>query len=219
MFDKHRAIVNSIEGLNESEREFLYSALNIHGHVCGGMPMGYVAGLAALKALGAERERNMDKMVIINTGNGHAAGCFADGVQFATGCTFGKGIMKKEPKGKWTFLLIDKKEGKAVKVILKNEVLRKAFSAPFITEYRSKGVNPTDIPSEIAEPGFKRPFSLKLEDVVEIEGPFDFKLEKKKPCFNLVECSVCGHVMAENYAKMEDGKPVCVDCINYHIDK
>ncbi len=215
MFERHRNIVNSIEGLKEEEREFLYSALNIHGHICGGMPMGYVAGLAGLKALGIKRERNMDTMAIINVGNGHAAGCFADGVQFATGCTSGKGILKKEPKGKWSFLLIDKKKGKAVKVTLKGEILKKAFSAPFIQDYRIKGINPTDIPENIAEPGFKRPFSLQFDQLVKVEGPFDFHIEKKKPCFKIVECSMCGEMVAENYVKLEEEKVVCIDCCGY----
>lgn len=216
MFDKNRALVNSIEGLNDEQKEYLYSALNIHGHACGGMPMGYVAGFAAMKALGMDgRERNMDTIAVVYAGNGHAAGCFVDGVQFSTGCTFGKGVMKKEPKGKWQFMLIQKKTGKAVRVRIKNEVLDKAFSAPFITEYRAKGVNPTDIPAEIGEPGFKRLFGLKLEDVVEVEGPFDVDVPKAKPCFNRVTCSVCGASVAENYTQMEDGKPVCVDCTHY----
>jgi len=215
MFEKNREVVNSIEGLSAQEKEFLYSALNMHGHICGGMPMGYVAGLAALKALSAERERNMDKMVIINVGDKHAAGCFADGVQFATGCTFGKGVMKKEAKGKWTFMLVDKVNEKAVKVKIKPELLKKAFAAPFITEYRKKGVNPTDVPAEVAEPGFKRPFSLKLEEIVDVEGPFEFKVPKGKACFNLEVCESCGDAVAENYLRVVDGKKVCLDCFPY----
>ena len=215
MFDKNRALVNSIEGIDDKQKEFLYSALNIHGHACGGMPMGYVAGLAAMKALGIERELNMDTVAIVYAGNGHAVGCFVDGVQFSTGCTFGKGIMKREAKGKWQFMLIQKKTGRAVKVRIRNEVLDKVFAAPFITEYRAKGVNPADVPADVAIPGFKRPFLLNQEELLEIEGPFTVKLPKPKPCFGLVTCSVCGSTIAENYAHMEDGKPVCSDCTHY----
>ena len=100
MFEKRMQLINSISSLSDEEKEILYSALNIHGHMCGGMPLGFTAGKFALKILNSSRERNMDKLVIMFTGERHAAGCFADGVQFATGCTFGKGIMKKEPKGK-----------------------------------------------------------------------------------------------------------------------
>ena len=35
MFEENREIVNSIKDLDESERELLYSAVNIHGHACG----------------------------------------------------------------------------------------------------------------------------------------------------------------------------------------
>ena len=112
-------------------------------------------------------------------------------------------------------MLIQKKTGKAVKVRIKNEILDKAFSAPFITEYRARGVNPTDIPPEIAELGFTRLFGLKPEDVVEIEGPFMMELPKAKPCFNRVNCSVCCATVAENYIRLEDGKPVCMDCTHY----
>ena len=119
MFNERREFIKSIPNLTDEEKELLYSALNMHGHICGGMPLGFMAGKTALKALGSERESNMDKMVIVFSGERHAAGCFADGVQFATGCTFGKGLMKKEPKGKFSFMLIDKVNEKAVQVTIK----------------------------------------------------------------------------------------------------
>ena len=215
MFEENREIVNSLENLDATAREILYSAVNIHGHACGGMPMGFVAGAAALKALGIQRERNMDAIAIVEVGNGHAAGCFVDGVQFATGCTFGKGVLKKEPKGKWSFRLIDTRTARAVKVTLRPEVLAKAFAAPFITEYRSKGVNPTDIPAELGRAGFTRPFGLPTEDVVKIEGPFDVEIPKQKLCFETVLCFVCGDTVAENYARLEGGQAVCPDCCHY----
>jgi len=179
------------------------------------MPMGFAAGMEALKVLGVPRERNMDTVCVVFVGNGHAAGCFVDGLQFATGCTFGKGILKKEPKGKWSFQLIHKKTGKAVRGSLKARILAQAFAAPFITEYRIKGVNPTDIPAEVAKPGFKRPFSLDPSDLVEIEGPFDVVIPKPKPCFVTVSCTRCDATIAENYAFLEDGQPVCMDCTSY----
>ncbi len=215
MFEKNRKLINSIEDLDEREREFLYSAINIHGHACGGMPMGYVAGLAAMKALGIERERNMSTMAIVNSGDGHAAGCFVDGVQFSTGCTFGKGVMKKEPKGKWQFTLIDEKSGRAVRAAIRNEILDAAFSAPFITEYRAKGIDPTDVPEELASAGFRRLFGLDPSQVVRIDGPFTVELPKKTPCFERVTCSRCGATVAENYILSEGGSSVCADCTQY----
>ena len=67
----------------------LESSFIVHGHVCGGMPLGFRAAHRALEALGAERELNMGTLAFVETGSGHAAGCFADGVQMGSGCTFG----------------------------------------------------------------------------------------------------------------------------------
>ena len=214
MFEKRKNFIKTIPGISEEEKELLYSALNMHGHICGGMPLGFKAGLAALKALNAKREPNMDKMVIVFSGERHAAGCFADGVQFATGCTFGKGLMKKEPKGKFSFLLIDKVNEKAVQVTIKPEVMLNAFKSPFV-EMRKKGIKPTEIPEDLAQNMFKRPFSLKDEDLSIIKGPFDFSIPKGKSCFNLVTCEKCGDAVAENYIKLEDGKKVCIDCWSF----
>ncbi len=214
MFTQRKKFIQSIPGLSDEEKELLYSALNMHGHFCGGMPLGFKAGLVALESLGVKREPNMDKMVILFSGERHAAGCFADGVQFSTGCTFGKGLMKKEPKGKFSFLLIDKINEKAVQVTIKPEVMQKAFQSPFI-EMRKKGIKPTDIPEDVAKSMFQRPFTLKPTELFNIRGPFNFPISKGKSCFNIVVCEKCGDVVAENYIKVEDGKKVCIDCWSY----
>jgi len=86
----------------------LEASFIIHGHVCGGMPLGFRAGLMALRALAVERESNMAKLVFVETGTGHAAGCFADGVQMSTGCTFGKGLIQRTGYGKWALNLVEK---------------------------------------------------------------------------------------------------------------
>ncbi len=214
MFEKRKKFINSITELSDDNKELLYSALNMHGHMCGGMPMGFAAGMVALKKLGSKREANMDKMVILFSGNRHAAGCFADGVQFATGCTFGKGLMKKEAKGKFSFLLVDKINEKAVLVAIKPEVMLNAFKSEFI-KLRKQGIKPTDVPQDLAASMFKRPFSIPSEKLFNVKGPFDFKIEKQKGCFNLVVCEKCGDAIAENYIKVENGKKVCIDCWSF----
>ncbi len=97
-------------------RDVLEASFLIHGHVCGGMPLGFRAGVAALEALGIEREENMAHRVFVETGTGHAAGCFADGVQMATGCTFGKGLIDRTEYGKWAANLVDIATRRAVRV-------------------------------------------------------------------------------------------------------
>jgi len=62
-----------------------------HGHKCPAMPIGYRAGLAAMKQLGVERASNKELFMVCENGPAHATACFLDGVMAATGCTYGSG--------------------------------------------------------------------------------------------------------------------------------
>lgn len=193
----------------------LESAFFIHGHVCGGMPLGFRAGLAALNALGADRELDMAKLAVVETGLGHAAGCFADGVQMSTGCTFGKGLMRRSEYGKWALSLIDRSSRKAVRVSVRPAVMQASFESPFV-KMRKQGVPPTQVPLEISTALVKAVFSKAADDLFTISEVFDYKLPATAPSsFNLVLCSVCGEAVAENKARLKDDRPVCLTCAGY----
>ena len=85
------------------------------------MPLGYRSGQAAMKAPGAERAQDKELYCIAETGKGHAAGCFLDGIMAATGCTYGKSNIEKKYYNKMAFMLIDVANGKALRVRLKND--------------------------------------------------------------------------------------------------
>ena len=191
------------------------SAFFIHGHVCGGMPLGFRAGLAALKALGTERELNMAKVVVVETGTAHAAGCFADGVQMSTGCTFGKGLSRRAEYGKWALNLVDKATRRAVRVAVRPEVMEASFSSPFV-KMRHEGVPPTQIPLEISEGLVEGLLAKSDDDLFIVSEAFDYPLpESPAASFNLVRCSVCGEAVAENKVRLKDGKPGCLPCGGY----
>ena len=75
--------------------ELFEEGMKFHGHKCPAMPMGLRAGLVAMKVLGVERSKDKELKVIAETGKGHAAGCFLDGIMVATGCTYGKSNIEK----------------------------------------------------------------------------------------------------------------------------
>ncbi len=54
--------------------------MNLNGHA-----LRDKAGMAAMKTLGVERSKDKELFVISETGKGHAAGCFLDGIMTATG--------------------------------------------------------------------------------------------------------------------------------------
>lgn len=193
----------------------LEASFIIHGHVCGGMPLGFRAGLTALQALGTERESNMAKLAFVETGTGHAAGCFADGVQMATGCTFGKGLIQRTEYGKWAFSLVEKETRKAVRVAVTSEVMKRAFESPFVKQ-RRQGIAPTDISLDISRPLVEGLLGRKDEELFTVSKIFEYPLPAATAaCFNLVTCEGCGEVVAENKARLKDGKMLCCPCSGY----
>jgi formylmethanofuran dehydrogenase subunit E len=193
----------------------LEASFIIHGHVCGGMPLGFRAGLMALRTLAAERESNMSKLVFVETGTGHAAGCFADGVQMSTGCTFGKGLIQRTGYGKWAFNLVEKATRRAVRVTVKPEVMKRSFESPFV-KMRHQGVAPTDIPLDISRSLVEGILARKDEELFSASEIFEYPLlAAPVHSFNLVTCGGCGEVVAENKARIKDGKMFCLPCSGY----
>lgn len=75
-------------------------ALTFHRHRCPFMPLDYRMGMLALGAMGVAREMDHTLHVICELGEGHPQTCLMDGIQAATGATFGKTLMEKTFWGK-----------------------------------------------------------------------------------------------------------------------
>ena len=130
----------------------LYKAgLLLHGHKCPAMPMGLRAGLAALEALGVPRAADGQLTALIEIDSEHCATCYADGIQMATGCTFGKGNIRKLGYGKFVLTLVDDKTGRSVRVATRNEVIKRNQESEFI-QYRKQGVPASKIDLALVEP-------------------------------------------------------------------
>ena len=177
--------------------------------------MGFLAGLKALQVLGSEREANMGKIVFVETGTGHAAGCFADGVQMATGCTFGKGLIQRTEYGKWALTLVENGTKRAVRVSVRPEVIKQSFASPFV-KMRHQGTPPTDVPLEVSRPLVEGLLGRKAEELFLVSEIFEYTLPAiAAPSFNLVTCNGCGEVVAENKARLKDDKILCRPCSGY----
>jgi formylmethanofuran dehydrogenase subunit E len=195
--------------------QYLTSAFFIHGHVCGGMPLGFRAARRALEALGVERELDMAKLAFVETGTGHAAGCFADGVQMGSGCTFGKALIERTQYGKWALSLVDRGSGRAVRVSVRPEVMQASFQSSFVQQ-RKQGVAPTDVPLEMSKPLVEKLLARSDEELFTVSEVFDYPLPERKPAtFNLVACGACGEMVAENKVRLLEGNPVCLPCSGY----
>ena len=191
------------------------TALKFHGHKCPAMPMGLRAGLAAMKTLGVERSQDKELRVEAETGKGHAAGCFLDGLMSVTGCTYGKSNIKKLYYNKMAFTLIEQKTGRAVRISIKPGFFEKALNSPFV-QNRKAGVPPQDIEPEITGPLVEKILSQPDEKFLDIGEIHTVNIEKTKGLFEAKSCEKCGELTFVNKLRVgRDGKLLCIPCSGY----
>ncbi len=188
-------------------------AFEFHGHRCPFMPLGFRMGQLALAALGAKREPDHALHVITELGEGHPQTCLMDGIQVATGATFGKTLIEKTFWGKLaaTFWYPGKT---AVRFALKPTFLDRFGSQEFFA-YRKRGVEPSAIPVEVTQAAIDWTLSLADEEVFAVSAPPGFAYVPPKGSFNKSACTACGEYVFERYVRMRDGKPYCIPCSGY----
>jgi len=195
--------------------EYFEIGMKFHGHKCPAMPLGLRVGLAAMEALGVARAQNKELVVDAETGKGHAAGCFVDGIMTATGCTYGKGNMGKLYYGKMAFTLTDVPNQRAVRVSVKPEFFEKALHSPFV-EQRRRGVPPQDVPDEVVTPLVDRILGLPVEEFLDIGEVHDVSRPVPRGVFETRRCARCGEATFVNSLRVGvDGDLVCVPCSGY----
>jgi formylmethanofuran dehydrogenase subunit E len=193
-------------------QQLLEYGLFFHGHKCPAMPMGLRASLAAMEALGVERTGDSSLVALVDLDENHCATCFADGVQVATGCTFGKGNIQKLHYGKWGLTLIDKKRGKAVRVVPRAEAMQRNKETEFMA-LRKAGTPPTQIDPSISEPLVEAVMNAPLEDLLIVGEVFDYEWRDRLPhTFESVVCEECGEMVVERNARIKAGRMLCIPC-------
>lgn len=191
--------------------DFFELGLKFHGHKCPAMPMGLRAGAAAMNALGASRSQDKELVLLAETGNDHAAGCFVDGLMTVTGCTYGKSNIQKSYEGKMAFTLIDTVAGKAVRVNLKPEFFGKMLNSPFV-QNRKAGVLPQDIPAEVTDPLVSGIMAKDEAEFLDISPVFDYAFTKKKGTFETDICTSCGERVFINKLTVSGDQKICIKC-------
>jgi formylmethanofuran dehydrogenase subunit E len=95
-----------------SLEEILKTSAARHSHLCPRQVLGARIGLAGAQALDLDlRLRNRRLLIILETD-----GCFADGIEAATGCSVGHRTLRVEDYGKIAATFVDVRSGKAVRV-------------------------------------------------------------------------------------------------------
>ena len=195
-------------------KEILNKALEFHGHRCWASVAGVRVGLAALEKLGVKRAGGTQLYGIVEIGEEHGGMCFADGVQYATGCTFGKGNIRKEPLGKLGFTLIDKDTNKAVRVVFTSK-LQKQISASKFMEQRAAGISPDEIPLEDQMELVELVWNAPAKEILKIGVIFDYPGTWLPEVMGFKPCDRCGELTALAYLRVAGTQHVCITCSGY----
>jgi formylmethanofuran dehydrogenase subunit E len=171
--------------------------------------------LAALRELNVKRTGSSGELhCIVEIGDNHGAQCFADGVQYATGCTLGKANIEKAGWGKLAFTLIDKKKEKAVRVSYKPGRQKLIAESAFMRK-RAMGVPPTEIPEEEASQIVNIIWDAPEDEVLAIGEIKDHPWEEYGEIMGLKPCDNCGEMVSVAYLRVVGDKQMCIPCSGY----
>src|SRR5512137_2299103 len=98
--------------LSPEIHELLKKSSTRHSHLCPRQVLGVQMGLAGLRGMGVESPiLNKAALVIIETD-----GCFADGIEVATGAVIGHRTLRVEDLGKIASTFVNVKTGLAIRL-------------------------------------------------------------------------------------------------------
>ena len=95
-----------------------------HNHLCPRQVLGARIGLAGAAALHLDIPRQDKRLLILL----ETDGCFADGVEVASGCTIGHRTLRVEDYGKTAATFVDVKTGWAVRVAPRLDARQRAYA-------------------------------------------------------------------------------------------
>lgn len=154
-----------------------------HGHVCGGLAIGYKAALYAIELL--DLSFSEDEEVVTITEND---ACGVDAIQVILGTSVGKGNLLFHMTGKQAFSFYNRKTNKSVRLVLKP---------------RDKNMSREDSLKYFMENDYKDLFDVK-ETTIEIP--------EHARIFESYICEKCGENTASKFIRIEEGKKLCLDC-------
>jgi formylmethanofuran dehydrogenase subunit E len=196
------------------DSEILDQALAFHGHRCWASTAGVRLGLAAMRELGVGRAGAKELHAVIEIGDYHGGMCFGDGIQFTTGCTFGKGNIEKTGQGKFAVTLIDKKSSRAVRVSYKPTLQPRIKATPFMQK-RAAGVPASQIPDEEQMEVVRLIWNAPEADVMTVGQVEEREWSEPDEIVRFVVCPKCGELVAEPYVRVAEGAMVCAVCSGY----
>ncbi|GAO01508.1 fmdE, Molybdenum formylmethanofuran dehydrogenase operon [Anaeromyxobacter sp. PSR-1] len=164
-----------------------------------------------MRQLAVGRALDRELFAFVELGSDHYAQGFADGVQFVTGCTFGKDLIVRIPHGKASLRLVDQEKGRAIRVALRPEAIEGVEQSNWFRTCSSTGrfASETD---RAANPLIAEIVAVPEETLFAVGPVFPLRIEHPDPTFESIRCDGCGESVLTTYVRKVDGRHLCVAC-------
>ncbi len=181
-----------------------------HGHVCGGLAIGYVAATAGLAWLEEKRALDEELVAIVETD-----ACCVDAIQVLTGCTLGKGNLIYRDYGKMGFTFFNRRTGQGMRLAMKPDAFRVSERQIQLFKKTRDG-SITDVErAELQALAMQRTVEVldtRAEDLFSMSPvmaglPDKARIEPSQPC------SRCGEPTMASKLESVDGEAVCRGCL------
>jgi formylmethanofuran dehydrogenase subunit E len=192
------------------EHEDFKRCAAFHGHVCGGLAIGYVAATAGLEWLRENRALDEELVAVVETD-----ACCVDAIQVLTGCTFGKGNLIYKDYGKMGFTFFNRRTGQGVRLAMKPDTFRvNARQIELFRKTRDGSITDAER-KELDDLGARRTaevLNTRAEDLFSITPvtagmPDKARIEPSEPCAR------CGEPTMASKLEAVDGTMVCRGCL------
>lgn len=191
--------------------EFIHCGTLAHGHACPPLVLGIRAGLAAMNRLGVGRALDRELFAFVELGSDHYAQGFADGIQVATGCTFGKDLIVRLPYGKASVRLVDQARGRAIRVAPRPETTARLEQSAWFRACAASGRFANDC-AHLAGPISDELATAAEDALFAVSSPFPLGIEYPLPSFESIMCEACGESVLAAYAREQGGHHLCIAC-------
>ncbi len=192
--------------------EDFQKCIDFHGHICGGLALGYQASKAAMNWLKLNN-RALDEEIVAIVEND---ACGVDAVQVLTGCTFGKGNFIYRDYGKMAFTFFSRNTGYGVRVAPKSNLRKEADENQRELFEKVRNNTATDEDKEkLRNLGEQKAFDIletPVQDLFTLNSakvpiPEKARIEPSK------ECDRCKEPAMSTKMKNIDGKYLCMGCL------
>ena len=187
----------------------LQEAIRFHGHMCSGLAIGYRAAKAAQARLDVPRPEDEELVAIVESD-----GCGIDAIQSLLGCTLGKGNLIYQDHGKQVYTLINREQGRAVRVAAKPGLFDRTPEQEAVFQKFLSGQASDD-----ERKAFWALQKEKVEELLAADLDAIFSITDVTPdppgkarIFKSVVCEFCGEPVMEPRARIRDGKHACIPC-------